>query len=199
MIEQRLDTWYPDATEYYADADVPTIPVRQGDVLLPSQACHDSKGKKWLACLVIHPSCDIITQKVDRIQVCRVRLLSEQKDRFQEMIVAGHRTDSQGRHMVAMAHTFFLPPVPGSSEFFSAMYADFQRTTTIPIAEVTQQRRVAALTNDARVYFIRRSLYWRQRWFIRLQEVFDFEAARIGSDTDFRGPRPEWASLSVPS
>ena len=55
------------------------------------------------------------------------------------------------------------------------------------------------VTHDARVCYIRRTLYWRQRWLVRLDEVRSLEANRISADTTFEGPRPIWAQLTAPA
>ena len=119
------ETWYPRHNSYYAEAGLENIPVRQGDLLEAGSTCLDTRGKSWYGCVVVHPSCDIVTGKVNHIQVCRVRRLREQSKKYQEMIVAGQSTDDQGRARVAMAHTFFLPPARDDGPFSEPMFADF--------------------------------------------------------------------------
>jgi hypothetical protein len=89
-----------------------------------------------------------------------------------------------------MAHTFFLPPVGQLAE---PMFADFRQPTIIPRADLDPGRRIAALTHDTRVYFIRRKLYWEQRWLMDLGDVRRLEGDRIGHDEHFIGDKPKWA------
>jgi hypothetical protein len=35
-------------------------------------------------------------------------------------------------------------------------------------------------------------LYFRLRWSLSFEQVRDMEAARIGADPAFAGPRPDW-------
>ena len=191
------ETWYPRHNSYYAEAGLENIPVRQGDLLEAGSTCLDTRGKSWYGCVVVHPSCDIVTGKVNHIQVCRVRRLREQSKKYQEMIVAGQSTDDQGRARVAMAHTFFLPPARDDGPFSEPMFADFLDVARVPIEEMVVERRVAALTHDARNCFIRRSLYWRQRWLLTMANVQELERRRISADPDFLGPRPPWAPSVV--
>ena len=186
-----------DMTHNYAEAGLENIPVRQGDLLEAGSTCLDSRSRSWYGCVVVHPSCDIVTRKVEHIQVCRVRRLREQSSKYQKMIVAGQSIDDQGRARVAMVHTFFLPPVKDDGPFSEPMFADFLHAARVPIEEIGTERRVAALTHDARNCFIRRSLYWRQRWLLTMANVQELERRRISADPDFLGPRPPWAPLVV--
>ncbi len=188
--------WYPESEDYYDTAANGDIPVRQGDLLISGSTCLDSKGRKWHGCIVVHPSCDVVTGKVDHIQVCRVRLLTDQSRKYQELIVVGERTDEQGRNLVAMAHTYYMAPVADHEQFGQPMYADLLDVVRLPKHEVTVENRIAALTHDARNCFIRRSLYWRQRWLLPASTVQQLEAHRISHDSEFQGPRPSWASTA---
>ena len=190
-----IDAWYPLQENYYAESELARIPVRQGDLIEPGSICLDSRGRSWHGCIVVHPSCEVVTGKADRVQVCRVRRLQDHRGKYQQMIVRGETTGDDGQPRIAMSHTFFLPPARQSGSFSVPMFADLREVAMLPKAEVTSDHRVAALTHDARVHFIRRSLYWRQRWFVSLNDVRDLEAVRIGSDPNFEGPRPDWASL----
>lgn len=189
------ERWYPSHDSYYAQAELNLIPVRQGDLLEAGTTCLDSRNKSWYGCVIIHPSCDIVTGKADHIQVCRVRRLREQRDKYQEMIVAGESTDDEGRTRVAMAHTFFLPPARDDGPFSEPMFADFLHVVRVPKDEVSVERRIASLSHDARNCFIRRSLYWRQRWLLTATNVQELERSRISADPKFVGPRPLWAPL----
>ena len=114
---------------------------------------------------------------------------------MQRSIVAGENTDSNGNIRVAMAHTFFLAPVDTNIEFSEAMFADFRQVALVDKDKITTDRRVAIMAHGARVYFIRRYLYWRQRWKIQIDQVRSLEQRRISMDTNFMGPRPAWAPL----
>ena len=187
------DAWYPPAESYYSEDDPDVVPIRQGDILRPKSIYDGSMDKTWLGCLVIHPSCEIITQKARKIQVCRIRLLQEHGKNQQASIAAGETTDEDGNTRVAMAHTFFLPPVSEDHRFDHPMFADLRDTVLVDKTEITTDRRIAIMTHDARVYFIRRYVYWRQRWMLPIQDVLELEKERIGRDANFSGPRPVWA------
>lgn len=194
------NAWYPSPDDYFAVDQHEELPVRQGDLLEAAGSLVSPSGKPWLGCIVIHPSCEIVSDKVERVQVCRVRRLRETSHRFQEYIADGQRTDDDGHPLVAMAHTFFLPPASDDAPFHEPMFADFREVALVSIEQVSKQYRVAALTHEARVCFIRRSLYWRQRWLLEYETVQGFESDRISDDAAFVGPRPAWAaSDSQPS
>ena len=94
---------------------------------------------------------------------------------------------------MAFAHTFFVAPVPGS-QLAEPMFANLREIAAAPREQFTPQRRVGALTHDARVSLIRRYLYFRFRLALSFEQVRDMEAARIRSDPAFGGPKPDWAS-----
>jgi len=75
---------------------------------------------------------------------------------------------------------------------FEPMYSDFRTVAVIPRDLLNIEHRMAALTHDSRVLFIRRKLYWEQRWLLRTEAVQSLEADRIRMDTRFQGPRPSW-------
>ena len=187
------DAWYPLADTYYETSDLPAIPVRQGDLLLTPDGCTDSKGKPWHGCVVVHPSCEVITGKSDRIHVCRVRPLKNLGKKSQPAVVKGETVDDEGVARISHAHTFFLPPAAPSGPFATPMFVDFREIETSKPTETTPERRIAALTHDTRLYFIRRHLYWQQRWMLPLESIRQLEAERIAGDPYFQGPRPSWA------
>ena len=189
------DSWYPRDDGYYVSENVEQTPIRQGDILALGSACKNAEGEEWLGCILIHPSCEVSTGKTSKIQVVRIRQLQEHKEGMQEYIVAGESTDSNGNIRVAMAHTFFLAPVEDSIGFSSPMFADFRDLTLVEKDMVTRDRRIAVMSHDARVYFIRRYLYWRQRWKVHIETVLNLERLRISEDPNFQGPRPAWAPL----
>jgi hypothetical protein len=61
------------------------------------------------------------------------------------------------------------------------------------LAELTQAGRVAALTHEARIYLLRREIYYKYRWLTSIEEVRLAESDRIGNDENFEGPKPTWA------
>lgn len=159
--------------------------------MLAPQAVMDSKGKPWDACQVIHPSCEI-TAKTEppKLHVVRVRLLSAVQQKHQRAIVRGFN-DVDGSPRIAWANTFFLPPADGVSV---PMFSDFRQVARVDRSELMADRRIAALTHDARVFFIRRKLYWEQRWMLSLADVYCLERSRIGNDDAFIGTKPPWAA-----
>ena len=74
------------------------------------------------------------------------------------------------------------------------MYADYSRTATIKYKDLTKLKRIAALDHDARVCLIRREIYYKYRWLLSLEEVQKIEAERIARDSNFIGPKPDWAN-----
>ncbi len=99
----------------------------------------------------------------------------------------GEREGSAGHTRRA---TGFLPPYKADGE---PMFSNFREIATLAKEHFTQGKRLAALTHDARVTFIRRAIYWDYRHFLSFEEVRSLEAARISSDSAFKGPRPSWA------
>ena len=137
------DSWYPRDDRYYVSEDAEQIPIRQGDVLALGSTCRNARGEEWLGCILIHPSCEVITAKASKIQVARIRQLQEHEEGMQEKIVAGESTDSNENTRVAMAHTFFLPPVSDNSQFSSPMFADFRDLALVDKGTIKRDRRIA--------------------------------------------------------
>lgn len=185
------DGFYPVAQNYYVPDPSPNVfPVRQGDLLQAPEGPTDSKGRPWLACQMIHPSCEIVAKaEPPDLHVVRVIRLSAVSAKHQEAVLRG-MSESETGPRVAWANTFFLPPVGNLSE---PMFADFRQVARVARGQLAADRRVAALTHDARVYFIRRKLYWEQRWLLDLEDVFRLERGRIGPDPNFVGEKPAWA------
>lgn len=183
--------WYPLADDYYvADSEAAQRPVRQGDLMVPPTETPLGGKKPWVACLVIHPSCELGSKKYPPDpQVIRVLRLRSASQTTQPDIVLGMR-EVQGESRVASANTFFLPPISPLDE---PMFADFHQPARIPRTDLSADRRIAALSHDARLYFIRRKLYWEQRWLIELKDVLGYERARISNDSAFVGDKPAWA------
>jgi hypothetical protein len=71
------------------------------------------------------------------------------------------------------------------------LFADF-RTVTL-VNKDSLGERLAALTHDARVTFIRRHMYFQYRLLFSFSDVRGWEADRIASDPAFLGERPHWA------
>lgn len=185
--------WYPRYDSYYVPNPEPTEwPVRQGDVISPPEQLGPESNDPWLACQIVHPSCEIGAKRDPKqLQVIRVLSLAEFTDaNDQTSVVQGYK-EKDDVAQIAFAYSFFLPPVPG---FADPLYSDFRQIQVVPRSSLSPESRLGALTHDARVFFIRRKLYWEQRWFIEPEEVFRIEGERIRNDPNFVGPRPEWAA-----
>lgn len=180
------DAWYPRADEYWVDpGEAIAYPPRQGD-LFPAT---DTPYGRWDACQLIHPTCELVKPAVAEVQVVRVRPLDEIADVNQRAaVVAGFRERGGVLH-VAYAHTYFLAPA-GEGPLF----ANFREVALVPKAQLLE-RRLRAMTHDARLTFIRRAIYFRYRVLIGLDDIRRWEATRIANDPAFGGPRPAWADL----
>jgi len=181
------DAWYLDADDYYVSGKgADTYPVRQGDVLSEIEV----GGETWPAVQIVHPTCELGKGSVRKIQVVRVRPLSDLDDDFLRSLVVAGYSEREGQRRVALAHTFFLPPWAADGE---PCFANFRELATVPGENVEDLNRVAAITHECRVSFIRRWLYFRFRLAFGLDQVRAWEAARISADPSFAGPKPEWA------
>lgn len=181
------DSWYLDASEYYVPgADASEYPLRQGDlVAVPSFG-----EERWAAAQIVHPTCELAKRSVREIQVARVRPLADLEDDFQRaLVVAGYR-EVDGHRRISLASTFFLPPW---EEDGPACFANFRELASVARSAATKRKRLAAITHDCRVTFIRRYLYFRFRLAFALADVRAWEASRIANDPAFEGPRPAWA------
>lgn len=181
------DSWYLDAGECYVSADdAGDHPTRQGDVIAGPRVGRE----KWLAAQIVHPTCELMKDTVKTIQVVRVRPLSDLDDDFLRGLVVTGYSERDGERRVAVAHTFFLPPWGTEGE---PCFANFREIATVPREQAETSERLAAITHDCRVTFIRRWLYFRFRLAFTLDQVRSWEAARISSDPAFAGPKPSWA------
>jgi hypothetical protein len=181
------DAWYLDAGKYYVPpSDADEHPVRQGDLVAAAKI----NGERWQAAQVVHPTCELDKETVKAVQIVRVRPLSDLNDDFLRSLVVAGYNERDGQQRVALAHTFFLPPWAGSTE---PSFSNFRELATIPRASSEPAHRLAAITHDCRVTFIRRWLYFRFRLGFSHDQVRAWEAARISSDATFVGPKPEWA------
>lgn len=181
------DAWYLDADDYYVPAtEVASYPLRQGDLIAGIEVA----GESWHAAQVVHPTCELAKTAVQEVQVARVRPLANIDDDFsRSLVVAGYR-EVAGERRVAVAHTFFLPPVePGGEPCF----ASFREIALVPRAAATSEARLSAITHDCRVTFIRRWTYFRFRLAFSFEQVRAWEAQRIAHDPTFAGPKPSWA------
>lgn len=182
------DPWYPPPSAYYVAAEeAQEYPLRQGDLVGPVLI----DGTRTPIVQVVHPTCELGKASVDRIQVCVVERLLDLADDFQRACVVVGMRQKDGRFLVALANTFFLPGIQPDDE---GMFANFRRLHLVDWREVCLANRQAALTHDCRVHFIRRWLYFRFRILLSLGQVRDLEAERIRADPTFQGPRPTWAS-----
>jgi hypothetical protein len=152
----------------------------------------DVGPERWDAALIVQPTCELAKASVSGVQVARVRRLEEIADERQRRQVVAGLAEAGGIVRVAFAHTFFVAPVPGDA-FATPMWADLRAIALVPREQVAVDRRVAALTHDARVTFIRRYIYFRFRLALSFDQVRALEAARIAADPAFAGPKPDWA------
>lgn len=185
------EPWYLDADDYYVDPrEADRHPLRQGDLLGPIEM----GGERWAAAQIVQPTCELPKGSLRELMVLRVRGLDEIADERQRARVVTGWEESDGVFRVAFAHTFFLaPPPPGSDVPEAPLFSSFRELVRVDRALVDEGVRIAALTHDARVTFIRRALYFWFRYRFTIAQVRAFEAARIGSDPAFEGPRPDWA------
>ena len=174
-----------------AGSDEEDYPVRQGDLFAVPEGL-GIRVPPWTACQVVHPTCEFVKRSLSHFQVIGVYNLGTINPEHQEKVVAGEEL-VEDKLRVALAHTFFLPPPDGFTE---PMYSNFREIALVPREALVPEHRIAALSHEARVYFIRRKLYWEQRWALEIAATFKLEAQRIGSDANFKGPKPEWATTS---
>lgn len=187
--EPAGDSPYLHHADYWGAAtEVGGYPVRQGDLFANVQTAN---GAHLDAALIVHPTCELGKASVTNVQVARVQPLDALPDENQRQQVVAGISEKNGGVRIAFAHTFFVAPVEGSA-LHTPMWADFRELVLAPREQFTQEARIGALTHDARVTFIRRYLYFRLRWSLSFEQVRDMEAARIGADPAFAGPRPDW-------
>jgi hypothetical protein len=183
------DSEYPDAGLYYiSPADAGAYPVRQGD-LFPAIEVGE---EKWSACQLVHPTCELAKASVKNVQVIRVRPFTALPDDHARARVAAGLEEVDGQIRVAYAHTFFLAPVSGTAHHDQPMFSDFRDVTLVDREGLLGMKRVAAMTHDLRLYFIRRKIYFRYRFRLGIDAVIDLERMRIRGDPDFVGPKPTW-------
>jgi hypothetical protein len=182
------DAWYLEAGEYFVPPDtVGEYPVRQGDLVSgPGVA-----GEQWLAGQIVHPTCELSKDSVKAVQIVRVRPLANLDDDFLRSLVVAGYSERHGERRVAVAHTFFLPPWEVGGE---PCFANFREIVALPREQSEPADRIAAITHDCRLTFIRRWLYFRFRLAFALDQVRSWEAARIAADSAFEGPKPAWAA-----
>lgn len=190
------DFWYPGADEYWVRAiDADAYPLRYGDVFATPElaVCRSASGKPWSHVVVLHPSCELGAKAADDTEalVARVNAVTHIGANQRAAVRVGW-TERGGSLRVAHANTFWMPPLPGQRDDID-WYADFRRAQRVPLSHLREAGRSAAMTHEARLYLIRRELYFRYRWLVDIEAVRDNEAERITGDTQFAGPRPSWA------
>lgn len=180
------DAWYLRADDYWVDpAESGQYPARQGDLFMAV----DTPYGRWGACQLIHPTCELGKAGVTDVQVIRVRRLDEIADPSQQAAVVAGFQERDGVLHVAYAHTYFLAPA-GEGPLFS----NLREVALVPKQQLLE-RRLRAMTHDARVTFVRRAIYFRYRILLGLDDIRRWEATRIASDPAFAGPRPAWTEL----
>lgn len=191
------DQWYPRAEEYWVpEAQVTEYPIRYGDLFVTPEnsACVTTSGKPWKQTLVLHPSCELGAKASDDtyVLVARVNKVTDMGSSQRSRVRTGW-SEKDGQVFIAHANTFWMPPYPGQDSSEDDWYADFRKLASIPLSELTQAGRVAALTHEARIYLVRREIYYKYRWLVSIEEVRLAESDRIGNDENFEGPKPTWA------
>jgi hypothetical protein len=191
------DNWYPLAADYWVPPDQEdSYPIRYGDLFRapPLDVCRTAKGKPWSAVLVLQPSCELTAKAADDTQVlvARVNEVSDISAPQRPAVRVGW-SEREGQVAVAHANAFWMPPHPAQGDD-TDWYADFRRLQPVPLADLRHVGRLSAMTHDARVYLIRREIYFKCRWITPLGQIFDLERGRILNDSQFIGPRPAWAS-----
>lgn len=185
------DGWYLPADESWVAAEeAGEHPVRQGDLLGSIPVA----GEEWFAAQIVHPTCELSKASVERVQVVRVRPLEALPDEHQRARVTTGYQEVENQVRPAFAHTFFL--APAGSPFDVPMFSNLREVGLIDGEQLTADRRVAAMSHDARVTFIRRKIYFRYRLLLPFEEVRRLEANRIAADPAFSGPKPPWAVVS---
>lgn len=181
------DPWYPGADHYYVPpSEAGAHPLRQGDLIGPVTI----NGVALPIVQLVHPTCELAKGQLREVQVCEIAPLGALADDFQRSCVVAGQRERDGRMMVAFAHTFYLPRVDGDA----GGYADFRHLQLAEVGEIVVGRRIHTMSHDARVFFVRRWLYFRFRIHLALEQVRALEAARIRADSAFVGPRPAWAA-----
>ena len=183
--------WFLDHERYWvATNEADAYPLRQGDLIRDLIV----DGERWTAAQIVHPTCELGKPSVGRVQVARVRALDDIRDAAgRRLVTLGYR-DIGGKHVVAVAHTFFLAPWPNHDK---PAFVDFRELATVERNAISQEARAATMTHDCRVSWIRRWIYFRLRLIMTFARVREMEARRIANDPRFEGPRPEWAPLAV--
>ncbi|SRR5216683_5914785 len=184
------DSWYLRSSAYYVnDSEASAYPNRQGDVFEGIEV----NGERWNACQLVHPTCELAKGAVKQLHVIRVHSIAEVADKNQQSAICTGWTEKDGQIRVAFAHTFFLAPVR-SVAGGDPLFSNFREIAQIDRELILDGHRVASLTHEARVSFIRRMIYFAYRMRFAFNQVQEWEAARIAADPDFQGPKPAWAT-----
>lgn len=188
------DAWYPRADEYWA-APADEYPHRFGDIFAtPPLDVLRSKNKLWSAAAVLHPSCELNAKAQDDTQVVVARVVPvTEHGRNHHGAIRSGWVERDGHVAVALAHTFWVPPLPDETQVPDGdYYIDFRRTQRVPLGDLRAAGRRAAMSHNARVALIRRDIYFRYRWLVSTEQVRHLEDGRINGDPAFEGPRPPW-------
>lgn len=189
---------YPLDEHFWAPpGDAETLPWRYGDLIAVPDSnaqARDSKGRPWLALMVGHPACDLGAKGAPKgVQAFRVHPISSVSRPQRQEIIAGYTLDAAGQLRVARLNLAYLAPVPSAPKHGQAMFADLRETIRVPLADLQEAGRLAAMTHEARVALLRRDALFRYRWNLSLGQVFAFERERIGGDQHFGSAKPVWA------
>jgi hypothetical protein len=170
-------------------------PFRYGDLFATPDlpVCQTKKGAPWRAVQVLYPSCELgakATESTD-VLVGRVHQVKDMGANQRPAIRLGF-IEKEGQIQIALANTFWLPPVPDSPDA-EDQFSDFRCCQRVPLAQLLLAGRLAAMTHDARVALISREMYFKYRYIVSTGDVRALEAVRIAGDPDFVGSRPSWA------
>jgi hypothetical protein len=183
--------WFLDGEHYWVDpAEAGSYPLRQGDLIQGPTV----DGEPWTAAQIVHPTCELTKPSVTRVQVARVRPLEDLPDNSARRLVTLGYRDVRGTRLVAAAHTFFLASWASHDK---PAFVNFRELATVERSAISLDTRVAAMTHDCRVAWIRRWIYFRLRLPVTPARVRAMEARRIADDPAFVGPKPDWAELTV--
>jgi hypothetical protein len=149
----------------------------------------------WHAVLVLHPSCELGAKAtgVSRALVARVYRVADIGAKQHATVRAGF-AERDGAIGPAHVNTFWMAPVPAAGDV--DLFADFRSLVQVPTASL--ERRLAAMTHEARLHLIRREMLFKYRWQVPLEVIRNNEIARIEADPHFEGPRPDWAPAYRP-
>lgn len=142
--------------------------------------------------MVLSPSCELNAKASGdtAVVVARVNAVASLSSRQHAVVRVGWREEDLVVK-VAHANTFWLPPLVNQGDDRD-WYADFRRVASVDLQSLTESGRESCMSHDARVFLIRRELYFKYRWNVLIDDVRAFERQGIDGDPNFVGPKPHW-------